>query len=69
MPIKVECQIAGGKRIQSPVLVVQGTDAEKAAKAVRQYYEAVIAQDYDKAGRILKEEMGWDEDGMNNSRS
>lgn len=65
VPVTVEFEITKPipPRICSTSPRVQIADAAMATKAVRTFYEALIAQDYDKAGRIWKE-AGMVDDGF-----
>jgi hypothetical protein len=57
VPVKVEWEIAKPNPLctcsTSPTVRI--TEAEKATKAVREFYEALIVQDYEKATRIFRE--------------
>lgn len=60
VPVKIEMdikEIKDQKEIipDMPSPRVKSKDAEKAISAVREFYEALIAEDFDKAGRIAKE--------------
>jgi hypothetical protein len=55
VPVKVEWEIKGLKKIDSDSPTVRITDVERATKAVREFYEAAIAQDDAKAFRIFEE--------------
>ena len=57
VPVKVEWETTKPRppQIWSTSPCVQITDAEMATKAVRQFYEALIAKDYEKATRISEE--------------
>lgn len=57
VPVKVEWGIVKPFRpiIQPTSPLVRTTDAEMATKTVREFYEALIAQDYEQAARIYQE--------------
>ena len=55
VPVKVEWEIKGLKKVDSESPTVRTTDVEQATKAVREFYEAAIAQDDAKAFRIFEE--------------
>ncbi len=55
VPVKVEWEVKGLKKVHSDSPTVRTTDAERATKAVREFYEAAIAQDDVRAFRIFEE--------------
>jgi len=63
VPVKVEWEIKDSKVVKPFSPTVRLTDAEKATKAVRQFYEAVIKQDGAAAYRIMQE-TGFVQEGL-----
>ena len=63
VPIEFEREKATGEPFPCDYAVsVRTTDAAKAVKAVRELYEACVAQDYEKAAQIYEEQGVIDDD-------
>lgn len=63
VPVKVEWEIKDPKRVTPCSPTVRLTEADKATKAVRLFYEAVIKQDEAAAYRIMQE-TGFVQEGL-----
>ncbi len=55
VPVKVEWEMSGQKMARALPLTIHSTDAEKATKAAREFFEALIARDYQRADRISQD--------------